>query len=136
MQFDYQNVKSVDDETFIKAAASHNFEDESKYTKSDAEDISSIERMLDAREGILAAEEFYLEREVCECGRNLTFYDFVFTALLDAQHSKSFVLHTLIGTKKIVNQARTMRCSACSRLTGRQIMYGMPASYLCRDQFH
>ncbi len=33
----------------------------------------------------------------CECGRRLTMYDFVFTGLVDAGHSKSLIVHGCRG---------------------------------------
>jgi hypothetical protein len=86
------------------------------FTKSDEEDIAKIERLLDVREGTLTCEDNWLERIECECGRVLTIYDFVFTGLVDAGHSKSLILHTFLGTKYVLNRPRAVRCSNCARI--------------------
>ena len=131
--YDYTMVKSADEVEFSTLAAIGDYTNPDKYTKSSPEDIAKIERLLDVRMGTLSSDEYYLQKVECQCGRLLTFYDFVFTALVDASHPKSFVLHVLTGTKKIINDARIVRCSNCAQQTGYKIMYGMPSSYLCRD---
>lgn len=131
--FDYNRVVSISVSDFSKLYGNTNFEDPEKFTKSDQEDVAKIERILDVSSGFLANYPFYLAKNDCECGRRLTFYDFVFTALIDGNHPKSFILHTLIGAKLVANEARSVRCSNCCRTTDRKIMYGMPSSYLCRD---
>jgi hypothetical protein len=43
-----------------------------------------------------------LAKANCErCGRLLTFYDFIYTGIVDAGHPKSFVVHTLLGVRNI-----------------------------------
>lgn len=107
-------------------------EDPSKFTCSDATDVGNLERLLDVNPGTLSAEKLYLQLSVCQCGRLQTMYDFVFTALIDAQHDKSFVVHTLIGSKYIINRARRVRCSNCSRI-GPESKYSM-TKYSCTIQ--
>ncbi|MCV2881937.1 hypothetical protein [Actibacterium sp. XHP0104] len=131
--YDYNKVQGVSEEVFEKALESNDFEDASKFTKSDAEDRRKIERLLDLREGTFENEDFYFEKGNCSCGRTLTFLDFVFTAIVDADHPKSFILHTLVGTKKTANPARHVRCSECFTVSSGVMKYGMPSSYLCRD---
>ena len=57
-------------------------------------------------------------------------YDFVFTALVDAEHDKSFVLHTLVGNKYITNRPRRIRCSNCATV-GPEHEYSM-TKYSCQ----
>jgi hypothetical protein len=124
--FDYNDVVGVSEAVFTDTArscAAENLVDPEKFTKSDYEDIARMERLLDVDPGTLTrCGDYHLERMECEsCGRLLTVYDFIFTGLVDAGHSKSFILHTFIGNKFIVNEARRIRCSACgllSRATG------------------
>lgn len=131
--YDYTWVKEADEKEFKALVENSDLTNPEKYTKSSPEDIEKIERLLDVRQGTLKNEEFYLQKNECACGRVLTFYDFVLTSLVDAQHPKSFVLHVLTGKKQIINDSRIVRCSNCARQTGYKIMYGMPSSYLCRD---
>lgn len=115
---DYSQVRSVSREVFESARPSEaDLEDPTKSTKSDAEDIAKMERLLDLRSGVLAGDRYYLQRIECDqCGRLLTMYDFVFTGLVDAGHSKSLIVHTFIGDKRVLNDSRPIRCSACGRL--------------------
>ncbi|MGW8500205.1 hypothetical protein [Streptomyces sp. CLCI03] len=102
-----------------------------QFTRSDAEDIAKMERLLDLQEGVLAREvrDFHLERIVCECERVLTVYDFVLTALIDAGHSKGLIIQTMLGNKLVLNTPRPIRCSNCSRIN-RAGDYTMP-NYAC-----
>lgn len=115
MRFDYNQIVSTDAEEFAKIKASLDLAD---YTKSDAADICRIEAFLDLRPGVLAGHDLYIETCRCGCGRSITFYDFVFTSVVDAEHSKSFIVHTLFGSKLIVNKPRLVRCSACNDNVG------------------
>lgn len=116
---DYNRVTSLPRDDFEALSPNlSDVRDASKYTQSDGEDIARMERLLDLKEGMLAGDEYYLERAVCDCGRLLTMYDFVFTGLVDAEHSKSLIVHTFLGNKFVLNQARRIRCSACGRLSG------------------
>jgi hypothetical protein len=126
--FDYNDVVGVSEETFrerARSCAAENLADPSKFTKSDDEDVAKMERLLDVMPGTLAnCGDHYLERVECEsCGRLLTVYDFVFTGLVDAGHSKSFILHTFVGNKFIVNEPRIIRCSACNIPVPRSPLY-------------
>jgi hypothetical protein len=125
---DYNDVVGVSEAVFRETARSctvENLTDPEKFTKSDDEDIARMERLLDVDPGTLTrCGDYHLERMECEsCGRLLTVYDFIFTGLVDASHSKSFILHTFIGNKFIVNQARRIRCSACGLLSIRAGAY-------------
>lgn len=128
---DYNSVTSRTAEEFKGLApAASDLEDATKFTKSDEEDIRAIERLLDVQEGTLAGDSYYLERAQCRCGRLLTMRDFVFTGLIDAGHSKSFILHTLVGTKYIINRPRPVRCMECGATSEERHSYSM-AKYSC-----
>lgn len=116
---DYNDVVGISEEEFRERSVcfTEDIADSYKFTKSDEEEIAKIERLLDAKEGTLQGEDYYLEKYQCECGRILTTYDFVLTGLIDAGHSKSLILHTFIGNKFVLNKPRPVRCSACGRLS-------------------
>ncbi len=125
---DYNYVASVSDEEFRSALASIGCEvtdeggvlaEADSFTRSDAEDIAKMERLLDLMPGVLSGQDYYLERMQCACGRILTMYDFVFTGLVDASHSKSLILHTFVGSKNVLNPPRKVRCSECGCLSAR-----------------
>jgi hypothetical protein len=125
---DYNAVVGVSEAVFRDRATScdaANLADSRKFTKSDDKDVARMERILDARPGTLSrCGDHFLERMECEsCGRLLTVYDFIFTGLVDAGHSKSFILHTFVGTKFVVNEPRRVRCSACGSLSRRAGIY-------------
>src|SRR2546421_8892811 len=115
MHNDYNLVKAVTQEEFNKTKP----KDYSQYNKSDDEDIERTERLLDVRPGTLtAAGPYYLEKRECtSCAKIFTVYDFVLTALVDANHTKSFVLHTLIGNKLVVQSPGPLRCSQCGKVS-------------------
>ena len=117
---DYNDVIGVSPEEFRERSAClrEDVNDPSKFTRADDEEVAKIERLLDITEGTLLSREddFYLEYMRCECGRVLTSYDFVMTALVDAGHSKSIVLHTFVGNKFVLNEPRPVRCSQCARI--------------------
>lgn len=121
VDIDYSNVVGVSEQEFRARAACFvaDVADPNKFTRSDQEDIAKIERLLDAKEGVLArrGDDYYIARYQCECGRILTTYDFVFTGLVDAGHSKSLILHTFVGSKFVLNPPRPVRCSECGRIS-------------------
>ncbi|MFF2029328.1 hypothetical protein [Arthrobacter sp. NPDC058192] len=126
--FDYNRVTSLTAAEFEKLSPSTS-ELKAEFTKSDSDDISKMERLLDLKEGALAGAEYYLERAECKgCGRILAMYDFVFTGIVDADHPKSLIVHTFIGNKYVVNEPRPVRCSNCAtinpKLSYRMERYG------------
>lgn len=131
MMNDYDAVISTSVDEFKSQSDSLGFRNKKKFTKSNRKDVEKIENFLDVRNGTLSSDEYYIEKYDCDCGHIFTFYDFVFTAVVDAHHSKSFILHTLVGKKLIINPPRKIRCSSCGKITDENVMYGMPASYLC-----
>jgi DNA-directed RNA polymerase subunit N (RpoN/RPB10) len=130
MHNDYNLVNSVTPEEFNKLKSK---EADVKYNEADVKEINKMERLLDIQPGTLAPSGPYkLEDVKCaSCGRTLTMYDFIFTGLVDANHTKSFVLHTLVGNKFVVQRPRPVRCSACGTITGKAYKYIMPRGYLC-----
>jgi hypothetical protein len=126
---DYNAVESVSAEDFRAAVACEVAEDgrivadPPGFTRSDDEDIAKMERLLDLMPGTLAGQNYYLGQSQCECGRTLTMYDFVFTGLVDAGHSKSLILHTFVGSKFVLNPPRRVRCSECGRISAKAEFY-------------
>lgn len=133
MKIVYSAIPSLAEAEFkARAIPNELLKDPSNYTLADDAEMAKIERLLDAKEGLLNRNDSYLEKYDCPCGRTLTTYDFTFTALVDAGHDKSLVLHTLIGNKRIINKARITRCTACSRLSVKPLTYSMEVSgYSC-----
>jgi hypothetical protein len=125
---DYSLIESLPEAEFRRRTAGTTLKDSTKCTASDTTDIEKIELLLDVRPGALKNEQFYLGKITCQgCGRILTMCDFVLSGLIDAGHSKLFILHTLIGSKFIINKARPIRCSVCSTVTMEAATYHMPA---------
>jgi len=91
-------------------------------------DLRKIENILDLSENILEGLELKFQKSTCECGRTLSFYDFVFTALVEQWHDSSFLVHTLLGRKYITNSPRIIRCSSCGSSTRKCLghYYDMP----------
>lgn len=132
LPYSYNSISSLTEEEFKEKSIDPSAApDPDKFIKSDEEEIANIERLLDARSGLLKTDVFYFQKSTCECGRSLTMYDFIFTALIDAEHDKSFILHTLIGSKLILNRARKVRCSRCGRVSGIEHEYKM-TKYGCQ----
>jgi hypothetical protein len=134
MIFDYNFVVAADEDEFRRNKVPDE-ELEARFTKSDVEDIRKIERLLDVQPGTLddnIGPGFYVGRASCSnCSRVLTAYDFVFTGLVDAGHPKSFILHTLVGSKLIIQPNRQIRCSSCGNLSKDPLPYGMWDKYFC-----
>lgn len=128
---DYNSIESLTPEEFAEATLSQEDLAALRVTESDDEDRRKIERFLDVREGTLVGLELYLEYAECPNGHVLKPSDLVLTGLVDANHSKSFMLHTLIGTKLIVNRPRRIRCSRCGGQTDMTVGYGKPGNYGC-----
>ena len=132
MKTEYNSVTSLSEETFREQVPANSLlKDPDKFTRSDVDDLNKIERLLDLNQGTLAGQPHYLENFQCDCGRLLTMYDFVLTGLVDAGHSKSFILHTFVGNKFVINTPRQVRCSNCGRITTRAVNYGCSTNYFC-----
>lgn len=133
MQYSYNQVTSLTEDDYRnKAISKAVLADENKYTLSDEDDMQKIERLLDVKIGLLTRGDYFFERYLCECGRKLTVYDFIFTAIIDAEHDKSFILHTFTGNKSILNKPRITRCSSCARKSSKPLGYSMEVnSYSC-----
>jgi hypothetical protein len=115
MSLDYNAVESLTETEFQDRMSLSR--QSVNFTESDEQDIRRIERLLDIREGTLAGRVHRLESAQCANGHTLTMYDFVFTALIDAGHSKSFIVHTFLGSKFVINEPRPVRCHECGAHT-------------------
>jgi hypothetical protein len=114
---DYDSIESLSPEEFARLTPSEaELRDANQFTRSTDYDLRSIERILNLREGALGSVAYYVERDTCPCGRLKTAYDFVFTAMVDAGHSREFITNILVGDKLIVNEPRALRCSASGHL--------------------
>jgi hypothetical protein len=118
---DYSQINSVSREEF--EAKRLRLEDDPTSTKSDAADVRAMEEFLELRHGALTGQSFYVDKHVCQCGRLLTFFDLVRSAVVDGHHSKSFVAHTLVGNKYIINPPRKTSCSNCAAPSERSCVY-------------
>jgi hypothetical protein len=109
-------------EVFEKSASKDEYRayldsiDLSDYVRSDETEIENIEDVLDLRRGALNGQDYYVRKSVCECGKTLTFYDFVTTAVSENGHSKSFLVHALFSNKYGFQARRTVKCSSCGEL--------------------
>ena len=118
MSFDYDLVQGVSEEEFRNNVKTvDQLKSDPDFRLATEEEIGNVERLLDVQEGILSKVEFYVKKANCErCNSCLGIDDVVRTALIDAKHSKSAVLHTLIGNKYIVDRPKQIRCSSCNSL--------------------
>lgn len=82
-----------------------------------------IEKLLEVAPGTLKVMDDIIEKYACKCGHEFTTYDAVFTGLVDVRHSKSFLLHTILGSKFIITPANRIRCSHCGTLSDRPLGY-------------
>lgn len=136
--FDYTDIVSLTEAEYDAKVSidPKDLKDVTKFTKSDQSDLERIENLLDVARGTLAHLDAYLEYGECPNGHLLTMYDFVFSGLADANHSKSFTLHVFLGNKLIVNRPRQVRCSTCGLLSSKRHQYkcdtsGNPRGYSC-----
>ena len=77
------------------------------------EDMRKIENILDLTRGILGDGGFYCSEQHCECGRQLSWYDVVFTSLVEQWHEPSFLVHCFVGRKYLLGRPGAIRCSNC-----------------------
>ena len=120
----YYLIKSASEEGFEGLTFVDNGH-ESWLSKVSDKDMEAIERLLDVRSGTLSNKAYFFESNSCkcECEKNMTMYDFVFTALVDASYSKSFVLRTLLDTRYVVQNKQTVRCSLCGATSKHKSKY-------------
>lgn len=135
MSFDYDLVEGVPKEVFdqhVKSVAELAKDDD--YRPSSKSEIEKVEEMLDVQEGTLAKMEFYVKKASCKkCGNEIGLNDVIRTAIQDAGHSKSAVLHTLVGNKYIVDRPKHVRCSECDEVMEVASSYGT-MMYGCSSQ--
>lgn len=119
MQLDYSKVQSISQEEFEKIRPDiEAVKNDARYAKVQPETLTKIERFLDLKPGTLAGVEGYLRKENCPCcNKDLDLLDKVVTALVDAGHSKSFIVHTMLGNKTTMSPASGVRCTSCGTVT-------------------
>jgi hypothetical protein len=112
----YDRIKSASREEFDELRRKKNL-DEGRFTTSTENDLRSIENLLDLQRGVLDGKIFRIESAACSsCGHQKTPYDFFSSALKDAGHSSSFLVHVIFGRKLVINEPRPIRCSVCGFL--------------------
>ena len=129
MSFEYDLVKGVSEEDFRKHVKSvDELRSDDSYRNASPQELHEVEDLLDVQRGALDKVEFFVKKANCEnCGKELGMADVVRTAIKDAKHSKSAILHTLGGSKYIVDRPKEIRCSNCDTL---QLAKGTYASAL------
>lgn len=99
----------------------------------DENELRNIENLLELSSGILSNQKLAIQDYNCKrCERKLSFYDFICTAMTDAGHDKSFIVHTLLGSKFFLNPSKPVRCSACGTLSIEPLDYETPNYGCCR----
>lgn len=128
MKMNYEDVKGVSLETFNSRAT--NLPDNCR--KSTPEELRQVETLLEVQSGTLSNMNFVIEQLNCEtCNKEFGIYDFVRSAMDDAGHSTSLILHTFVGTKHILNAARYLRCSNCDNISKTAAVYRCNNHYAC-----
>lgn len=117
---DYNKIQSLSQEEFAAGLAGA-----SELTKQSDETLAKIERVLDVMSGTLSHVPQGFSNSKCECGHEITLYDFVISAMIDGNHPKSFVLHALVGSKYILGESRPVRCIACGTMSSVRHSYSM-----------
>jgi hypothetical protein len=116
MELDYNKIKSLSDEDFDKIKADiDTIKTDPNYEQVDSETLQVVERLLDLKEGTLSTIEGYLQKLECpHCKRHISLSDRVITGLIDAGHSKSFMVHTMLGNKRTLSKLPNVRCMSCA----------------------
>ena len=128
MKLSYEDVKGVSSETFNSRAIKLT----SKHRKTTPEELRQVEALLEVQLGTLENLNFYMEQLTCEsCNKEFGLYEFVRSAIRDAGHSTSLILHTFVGTKYILNEARFLRCSGCNNISRTAVTYTCQNQYSC-----
>lgn len=71
--YSYDNVVSLTEREFRKKTIQDaDLKNPEKFTKSNSEEVETIERLLDLKSAVLKSEEFYLQKSTCQCGHTLT----------------------------------------------------------------
>ncbi len=127
MNLDYESVKSITKEEFdLKVGFAHVGK-----RKASNPELERVEDLLEVQRGILSSLDFYMDSLSCQsCGNELGIYDFVQTAIRDAGHSKSLILHTFVGKKYILNEPKRVVCSRCGEYSHKLMKYSC-ALYGC-----
>lgn len=116
---DYNRVRSMSEEEFSSYKIDiEEIRNSDEYIKTDLATLEKIERFLDVKKGSLKdVESYLLDKKCVGCGKNLDLFDKVMTAVVDADHSKSFILHTMLGNKKTASRTEFTRCSSCGEIS-------------------
>jgi hypothetical protein len=104
--------------------------DVSSSTRSNEDDLARIEEFLELLPGTLDGKEFLVGNGFCPNGHQLTFFDHVYSSIKDGGHSKSFVVHVLLGNKLFVQEPKKMVCHICNERSEKPIDY-RTTSYGC-----
>jgi hypothetical protein len=130
----YYLVKSMTEEGFDGLRFLDDGE-EAKIVRVRAREIEATEHLLDVRPGTLSSRAYFFESDACtcSCGRKMTMYDIVFTALVDGAYARHLVLHNLLNTRFVAQKnPQNIRCSVCGA-TGLHKSKFWISSYGCYD---
>ena len=140
MRNNYNLIRSLSKEEFEREGISLEDPD---LKEALPEEIEAVERLLDVQPGTLQRDKgpYLFASFTCRCGHKINVYDFVFTALIDAEHTKSFILHALLGIKYVIapEAHRFIRCSSCGLLIpdldsdNDKFLWGNPNKYAIRN---
>jgi hypothetical protein len=110
-QMNYLAMSSQTKQEFHERIESANHDVEMRDNTPD--EVRKIENLLDLTEGSLSHIPFRSAIRKCSCGHNISFYDAVFTVLVEQIHEPSFIVHCLFGRKYFINKPSAIRCSSC-----------------------
>ncbi|XOF33854.1 MAG: hypothetical protein ACL93V_00715 [Candidatus Electrothrix sp. YB6] len=128
----YYLVKSMTEEGFDGLRFLDDGE-EARIVRVQDSDIEATEHLLDVQPGTLSSQAYFFESDacICSCGRKMTIYDIVFTALVDGAYAKPLVLHNLLNTQFVAQEnPQDIRCSICGA-TGQHKSKFWISSYGC-----
>jgi len=118
MSFEYDLVEGVSEEEFRQKVKSVNeLKSDNDYRLASQDELQKVETILDVQKGTLNQVKFFVEKANCQkCDAELGMNDVVKTTIEDAGHSKSAILHTLVGSKYIVDRPKNIHCAHCSEV--------------------
>jgi hypothetical protein len=111
MTHGYASLKSISKDDFDRT--SKQLQSAGSEAKSDTHDLRNIEELLCLRPGLLSNQKLFVSRAVCKCGASLTFFDCIQSAIKDYRHSKSLIVHALLGYKYVVQPSKPVKCRNC-----------------------
>jgi len=130
MSNDYEVMsKSVTDKEYKLYLSQADY---TEFRKCDDTELRQVEQLLGVKTDLLAGQEFWVSKKKCDnCSHELSFIDFVTTALSKSDHSKAFLTHALVGNSYGFQTPRDVECSNCGE-TIPQSSYRTP-NYSCRE---